>query len=340
MEKYSSETEPRKPESKKEEWWREYSKPLPGESAEGYLDRVRDEIVSTVGFDMTDFRDKNIPPRTVDWNIAKEEMLRVANILLDASPTRMSNRMLSNGIKTLDSSITSITNKISNAEDKVSYFKQTNQERFLYKNSESEETILYSIFGIPNGYVYKDVQSIFEKRINDRTILVFGGGNSLYDLLTDSSFKPKALINIDPYITSESVEKNKRSLYQSISLKAEDPELKNELKKKLIDRPEEIWATYSVPCYLETVEDIHNLFKNVDEILVPGGYFRVYPLAIVNFMWDDERAFSGTDNYSKREDAWVSAVKNLVQTGRYNLEVFNNVMHLQKLEDVEQKYVS
>lgn len=329
MEKLHSEAEPKTPETN-QEWWREYLIPVPGESAESFLYNSRNSISSSMLIDNT-FPKENKEIKTADWDKIEKETFAVVNKLLDSSLQRMPARELSRGLSILDTSIHTINNRIEGAKDKTEYFEQTIRDRKLKKTEDRYEALLYNMFGVANGYPYEEVEPIFKHRINGKTIVLLGGGDSLMDLLTESEFTPKAVVNVDPYLQEEAIQKNTRGIYQSIPMKAEDDALNEELAKREIAQIEEIWASYSVPCYLEKVEEIKKLFVNIDKILSVGGFFRIYPLAVANFYLDSREAFKNTDKYSEREDAWVESVKKLVQTGRYNLEVYDGVMSLRKL---------
>lgn len=320
----------RKSEEKQEEWWRKYLVPRDSQSVEEYLYQAPRDMGDDAFLDSFLLPEKNKNKILPDDALFEKELFEQIGLLLQKNPERMTKKLLRENLIALKDEIHTLTNRIQNAEDKNTYFAQTNTDRPLREGSEDEETILYHLFGIGPVYAFDKVKTIFEKRINGKNIVLLGGGNSIMDLLTQATFTPKSVINIDPYLTTEPIDKNTRGLYYSIPIAAENPEMVSEFKKVSPVLADEIWATYSVPCYLETREDIFALFQNIDGLLAKNGTARIYPLSLANFTHEAGNVFNA-EGYRERESAWIDALIPLLETGKYNLNVFNGVMHLQKL---------
>lgn len=312
-------------------WWRQYMDPLPSESPESYMHRVLGDVRSDGILDFID--DENIQERRrkeLDWPMIKEEMFARAILLLDKPRERMSVKELRRQLFLMKDGVYTITNRIQGPKNKIDYFAKTNRDRLLYTAEPNGSIMINDLFGIPRGYEFEDIKPLFEKRINGKNIYLLGGGNSVMDFLTEKKFTPKQVINIDPYLTEESIDKNVRNIYQSIPLPAESDLLIPELKNRSLPKADEIWATYSVPCYLETGEAIRSLFKNIDALLAENGIARIGSIDLANFSWESEEVFSA-DSWSVREKALIDSMQGLVQTGNYNLDIIDGTLHLQKI---------
>jgi hypothetical protein len=271
--------------------------------------------------------------RKIPWGEINPEMYARAFQLLNKPRDRMPAKELLREVTVLKNSIHTITNRIDNSDDKIDYFSKTNRGRDFFKAQKGGfEILMNELFGLPRIYNFKTFKPLLENRINDKIIYLLGGGDSMMDLLTSKKLTPKAVINIDPYLTQESIKKNSRQLYTSIPISAESTTLTSELEKQSIPKADEIWATYSVPVYLETKETIHSLFKNIDTLLAKNGTARIYPLALANFYNESEKVFK-PDSFTEREDAVIEVVKGLIKTDRYNLDIISGVMHLQKMSE-------
>lgn len=151
----------------------------------------------------------------------------------------------------------------------------------------NNDTVITHVVDNPFTYAKKlffvdkdtiETQSIFQKLLEDKKILVLGGGNSLVDLCSSGTIKPRQIVDIDPYRIAESLEKGKNDNYQSFAYRAEDGALPSKLSK--FGFFDEVWALYSVPHYLRSEKDIATLFLNIDALLAPGGVARIFPLTL------------------------------------------------------------
>lgn len=277
---------------------------------------------------------KKLSLSKVDENELYAKMSIVIDDILSKSPEIMSREDVRLELLCLKDHIHIVNNRIEDVDSKTDYFNKTNNVRKLYSREDDEidSPTLYDTFGIPSGVPFERVRKIFEHNINDKHIMLFGGGQSMMDLLTENKFHPASITNIDPYIKDEVLEKNSRGIYRSIVIGAESTDLMKTIHNEEIPAPDEIWATYSVPLYLENVKDIENLFANVDSLLAKGGSFRVYPIALLNFATEKNDLFSRSDNFNLRQEAWIKSLMVLCKKENYNLEIINNTtMHLQKI---------
>lgn len=145
-----------------------------------------------------------------------------------------------------------------------------------------------------------------------------GGSDSIKDLLSSELFHPKEVINIDPYIKSETVAKNVHKNYHSVSESASDVHLIDEIISGEIPKADEIWATVSVPFYLTESEDIKNLFSNISVMLNSGGTARIYPIALQYNATDK-------DSYESRKRAFLNSINILMMKNDLNIKVIENI---------------
>lgn len=155
-----------------------------------------------------------------------------------------------------------------------------NTERSFFGTSKNMDTpYVQSLFLI--GGSYEAVKEYVYYKINGKKVSLLGGGNSIADLLSDENIHPSVVINIDPYITSEKSDKEKSYPYVSLPIKAEDSgAVISAMQERQIDGFDEVWASYSVPYYLENPDEIKNLFTTIKSMLLEGGTARIVPLKI------------------------------------------------------------
>ncbi len=183
---------------------------------------------------------------------------------------------------------------------------------------------------------YEENKKYAEALLENKTIMLFGGGNSALDihygtLLEEEkrkqgesvyddnlAFKPKELINVDPYLREEWASKNRQGFYRSLPLSAADTELVKMNQTGEIPKADEIWALASVPCYLATPEEITDLFGNVTALLEKGGNARISPISC---QATSPRA-PGT--YEERKKAFEDAITKIQQNPEFNVTIFGN----------------
>ncbi|MDQ5954537.1 MAG: hypothetical protein QG583_465 [Patescibacteria group bacterium] len=306
-------------------WWKEYGTPKPQESAESFLSRAEYNLSFN-----------KFSAGRVTQEEFKRELLKKLPSILKSKREHMAESDLAKNLKILEDLIDVyyLDNDVEN--NKVDYFSETNNDRSVFSyfiGGGRQISHLLGLSHIENSKIdNKIMEELIKYRLNNRNIILLGGGHGAMDLLTDEEipFAPNSVTNVDPYIVDELIDKNSKKIYQSISTNAESENLLSTLKERNVPLADEVWANFSVPFYLGKVEEIHKLFENIDAILAPGGVFRVYPLQLGDI---EKSKLFDTDSFDKRKKAWVDAVKTLVNTGHYNLDVLEGkVMHLQKLQ--------
>lgn len=176
-----------------------------------------------------------------------------------------------------------------------------------------------------------EVQEKLKLELENKKILVLGGGNSLVDLCSSQTIKPKKIIDIDPFRAVESVEKGVNGNYQSFAYGAEDRDLVEKLSE--FGTFDEIWALYSVPHYLRTKKDIQSLFYNIEQLLASHGTARIYPLTINTDDLYEVLKSSGETAFKEaaqdRIDAVIDSIMGSQQKG-FSIEIVKGTLLLKK----------
>lgn len=301
-----------------QKWWDSYGTPEAYESIQKFLYRVKNN-----------FRYQPSSMGDIGSGEFNSELLIRTNQILNSKREQMPAHELQKNLQILEDSIgrfNARTSQDTGSKNKIEYFSRKNNNRPLFVFY--KDILGLKELGIPD----KITNEIIKNAVNNKNIIVLGGGDSAMDLLTDKEIQltPKSVTNIDPYIVSEFKEKNLKNIYKSITLHAESPDLIYELDNQGIPKADEIWANWAVPTYSEKEEDITRLFENIDKIIAIGGILRIHPLELASIERDE---IFDADNFEKRKDAWIQGVKKLIDTGRYNLDVLNGeVMHLQRVK--------
>lgn len=177
-----------------------------------------------------------------------------------------------------------------------------------------------------------EAQEKLKHELENKNILVLGGGNSLVDLCSSQTIKPKKIVDIDPFRVAESIEKGANGNYQSFAYGAEDVDLAEKLSPFGVF--DEIWALYSVPHYLRTKEDIQNLFHNIEQLLAVGGTARIHPLTInIDDLYEASKKSGGKvfkEAVKERVDAIIDSIMDLEQKG-FSIEIVKGTLLIRKL---------
>lgn len=201
------------------------------------------------------------------------------------------------------------------------YYNETNQTRsFFMENRKggSKDNIPYamSLFGV----CLKDfpaAKDYFAKQLNDKRICLLGGGESAQDLVESQEVRPSKIVNIDPYLESENIDRGLNNKYQSLPIKADDPALLEKLGNEGNDKFDEVWASYSVPFYNKTPEEIKNLFGNIQNLLAENGNCRITPLTAQN---------------QECIDAMLGELAQIKDSKKFNLHLMHDTLIIHKLE--------
>jgi len=212
---------------------------------------------------------------------------------------------------------------------KINYYNNTNQERdFFSYNRKTNDAYSYvsMMFALPEAFTEtEEGKEYLHSQLDNRTIFLFGGGDSIKDLLKSDEFKAKKVINFDPFIKEESVDKNPNGIYESKMISASDKKVREMTDKNEIPKADEVWATYSVPFYLDSSNDIKELITNMSEVLNEGGNARISPIAVQSSEKD-------TENFETRKKALVDSVKSLLDSPDYNVTIFNDTLKIHKIK--------
>lgn len=208
-------------------------------------------------------------------------------------------------------------NENSGHEDRVGFFSETNQERFFFPSRYKKDGIYYSgsLFNVHS----KSPEAIeyLKNKLDGKVIYLLGGGKSANDLLHDTQINPKQVVNIDPFISEEDIERNKKGFYRSIPERADSKNLMEEVNSKKIGLADEIWASYSVPFYNESQEEIDNLISNIKGLLKEGGNCRITPISTQN---------------EQAKQAIMNNLKQIVDSKEYNIHADKNTLIIHKLK--------
>lgn len=167
--------------------------------------------------------------------------------------------------------------------DSINYFNKTNQERSFFPSQFKKDSFPYSLslFEVTN-INSAEAKEYIKRKLDNKKICLLGGGKSMQDLIESDLIKPEIIVNVDPFLDKEEINRNINNNYRSLEVKADDPDLPDRLNKEGLSMFDEIWASYSVPFYNTTKEQIGNLFNNIDKILSEGGNCRITPLDTQN----------------------------------------------------------
>lgn len=168
------------------------------------------------------------------------------------------------------------------------YVNTTRGRNFFWPEG-SIKPYIATLFGIKEDVYYsgkdkskkKGVAEYISSKINGKDVLNIGGKNMTKDLLTKGDIKPASLVNIDPFIDSEDIDMNAKGVYRSVSISAVDRQIKQKLSADGVpEQYDEIWASFSVPVYLNNTREISMMFRNIKDLLKVKGVARLFPLSL------------------------------------------------------------
>lgn len=214
------------------------------------------------------------------------------------------------------------------SDDRIDFFESTHRRRDFFSKGKKHNLQSHSLtlFGIPKAFQDSiESEKYFHSLLDNKNIYLFGGGDSVNDLLASEKYKPKNIINVDPHLKFENISKNKRNAYESISISAADKNLQTEIILKGLPHADEIWANYSVPCYLQSYSEIKNLIENIDSLLAINGIARIHPISI------HYNIESGEDDPNQKIEAFIESIKKLMRKGNFNISIFENTLIIKKM---------
>ncbi len=214
------------------------------------------------------------------------------------------------------------------SEFMMGYFDNTNQRRDFFNTNRGKDAHSYvsMMFALPEAFVdTKEGQEYIHSLIDDKVIFLFGGGDSIRDLLKSEEFKPKEVINFDPFIKDETIDKNPNGIYRSFMISATDPKIREMVDKNEIPNADEVWATYSVPFYLDSSEEIKELINSMSLVLKEGGNARISPIAV-------QSKEKNGETLETRRRALIDSIKNLLDNQNYNVTIYNETLKIHKIK--------
>ncbi|MEI6494838.1 MAG: hypothetical protein WCO03_02135, partial [bacterium] len=105
--------------------------------------------------------------------------------------------------------------------------------------------------------------------------------------------------------------KNKNRNYLSLPLYAQDHNaIKKGVEDHQLQQADEIWASYSVPYYLSSPDEISDLFQTIKESLAENGIARITPIAIQG---------EDPEMYIKSKETFIDQIRILAGSPEYNV---------------------
>jgi hypothetical protein len=318
--------------------------PLPEETPEEYISRSMTSIIDEY---INKDSELNNTPRLIKkiyygrhshqamakFYSVSENSKKVKNFLFQLEVNenkKFSENKNSESLDNLNRKISSSNKELAVGEDdkKREYYFNTNQVREFFSVGRKFDAYSYAsmMFGLPENFINtEEGKDYLHSQLDDKTIFLFGGGDSIKDLLKSEEFKPKKVINFDPYLKEETFDKNPNGIYESQMISASDKKIREMTENNELPKADEVWATYSVPFYLDSPEDIKELIENMTSVLNEGGNARISPIAVQNIEKDDE-------NFETRKQALLDSLKTLLDSPDYNVTVFNDTLKIHKIK--------
>jgi hypothetical protein len=284
---------------------------LPEEQPEEYLDRVRELCFRDAYGDWGDISGRDRGLNIVDLpkysGFFKKSLLFISQQNFP-STSKFSYKKNQKTLEAIKDFFSFNTRKVRESNGFISYDHTNITRPFFGQTARRVDDIPYSqsLFLVSGSREF--VSEYVHTRIDDKNIALLGGGNSVDDLLSDETIHPKVVVNIDPYITSERSDKGKNYPYVSLPIRAEDSRgVLSVMQERHIDGFDEVWASYSVPYYLGTPDQIKSFFVTIKLILKEGGIARITPLKISDN--------GSNDGYNE----FINQIESLFDSSEYNL---------------------
>ncbi len=271
----------------------------------------------------------------------KEDMTRaLLKAVQESSAGKFTKEKGEQELEKLSAGITFASNEAKEDSAGSAHFEHTNRSRWFYGCAEGTDDTPYSqlLFGVHCDPELGDDLTLpyFKALLDDKKILMLGGGNSATDLIVgvcgDPAVDPvpSKIVNTDisfAGITDEPLvqEKIAEGSYVKAIAHADNPE---EVHKVLSSNGieggmDEIWASYSVPFYLKTPEEIRGLFATVKNNLAPGGTARISP---VSFQVSNDLLMNHPEEVDRLKATIMDSARELQEDPQFNVYVFRPAM--------------
>lgn len=323
---------------------KEESAPFPEETPEEYISRFQVLITDEYIKNNPDLHNK---PRLLinayyknymhqaldDFNNSEEmrnQFFKTVQQLQENENVRQSPEKDDKTLKRIEKMIQASSKDSATGElsEKVEYYANTNQTREFFEKGRKYDShsYAYMMFGLPEVFINtpQGLELLHEK-VDGKSIFLFGGGESLHDLLTSEEFHPKSVTNFDPYLKSEKIDKNVNAMYRSEDISASDPAISQKIEQGDISKADEVWMTYSVPFYLDNSAEIKGLIDNIVSSLREDGNARISPVMLQNTETIEE-------NFDTRKQTLLDSLHGLMNSGDYNVTVFNDTIKIHKIK--------
>jgi hypothetical protein len=216
-------------------------------------------------------------------------------------------------------------------------FEHTNRERWFYGTSSGFDDTPYSqlLFGVhcdPELSTSATAQMYFKRLLDNKTVLMLGGGDSAKDFIAgigsddDTVVFPRKIINVDlsfEGLRPEPLIQNsiESGLYIRAVAHAENPsEIREVLDSEGLEiGVDEIWASFSVPYYLDSSSQIKGLFQTIRESLSEGGIARLSPIA---FQAPSEQFMQGFTAIDETKATLIDEIQALSENPDFNVYSF------------------
>jgi hypothetical protein len=317
---------------------------LPGETAEEYLTRL--------DISLHEWSDSNNPQTATEVFLRKHSqslrkvtkmfleqdernslrLIEILKLALKNDDARQSHQKDLQMTKAISQKIEEANRDaaIGTVDERRNYYGKTNQGRSFFTDGiKDSHAYARTLFGLPEPVTETEAGKEYLHGILDNKIVyLLGGGDSINDLLQSNEYMPKNVINFDPYVASETIGKNESRRYQSLPISAADSRITEMVGRGEIPKADEIWASYSVPFYLTSPEEIMALVSNIFESLADGGNARISPIAVQGegFLKSNESTFD------EMRQAFQMALTDLMVRSDINVTIFGDSLKIHKIK--------
>ncbi len=287
---------------------------LANESQVAYLSRASKLITSAIGKE-TGAGILFDPTRTLEKDLSPTALALITKTMQEArrespSETKQSADVVAI-LESIERSIgTHRAGAEANPKDEVAFDKTQRRRKFFEiqpgQGAAKRETYWNTLF-FP--YNTEATRAFAKEILDDKTILLLGGGKArLKEEMEQNNILAKEVLNVDPFVSE-----TETGADTIIPLSATDENLPDIIRERGIESVDEIWAEYSVPAYLENSDEIKNLFKNIDILLAPDGYARIWPAEVKH---------GENVEVNARKKALLESLNKLVASGKYEIIAF------------------
>ncbi len=220
-------------------------------------------------------------------------------------------------------------------------FSHTKINRWFGDAAKSTDNVPYSqlLFGLfyDQGFDFSpEVHAYFKEILDGKNVLLLGGGDSVHDLVAGLSqddveaINPKRIISTDSMAGFEQVKLeplvqavlDEGSYVRKQAHAEKSEEVAAVLASVGLEKgADEIWASFSVPYYLETPKQLKGLFTTIRNNLAKGGTARIAPIA---FQVSNDRLMNRPEEVDEMKKTLLDEVSSLSEDPEFNVYVFSS----------------